>query len=70
MHSFTQDRVFDPIGSYLLGELMAKSGSYWVCCNLDSELEKTPNGVDVLWEGVLALWWLKLVEDRKFDSSW
>lgn len=43
----------------------------WARRNLDAELERTPDDAEALWEGVLALWRLKLVEEEgKLHSSW
>ena len=43
----------------------------WVLKRLELELEKTPNGWDALWEGILALWRLKLCEKAgSNDPNW
>jgi hypothetical protein len=50
----------------------------WSLESLESELAKTPDGKDALWEGILALWRLNLVAEggthnkswRKLVSAW
>ena len=43
----------------------------WARRNLESELEKAPDGADALWEVVLALWRLKLFEETGGpDETW
>ena len=43
----------------------------WDRNTLDSQLVMMPDGGDALWEGILALWRLRLVqEDGAFDRSW
>lgn len=36
--------------------------TYWALENLGRQLEERPDGKDALWEGILALWQLKLFE--------
>ena len=44
---------------------------YWTRCDLESKLENVPDGTDVLWEVVLALWRLKLFEETGgLDEAW
>ena len=43
----------------------------WNRITLESELMKTPEVADELWEGILALWRLRLVEEKgAFEESW
>jgi hypothetical protein len=43
----------------------------WTMEALESELEATPDGKDALWEGILALWRLKLCEEEGINhESW
>lgn len=44
---------------------------HWARRNLEPELEKVPDGADALWEVVLALWRLKLLEETGgLDETW
>ena len=43
----------------------------WTMEAMELELEAAPDGKDALWEGILALWRLKLCEERATnDKSW
>lgn len=43
----------------------------WTMKTLESELEATPDGKDALWEGILALWRLRLCDKSGAkDDNW
>ena len=43
----------------------------WTMEALELELEAAPDGKDALWEGILALWRLRLCEEKAIDDrSW